>query len=323
MGVLGDGRRRCPRRVAGAGYGPTGATQRWTRSNRGDRRRVRANRALRAGRRSPRWCRRCDRRHEPAGPARRARTRSGSYGPHGRQRRLRGRREPRAAELAASCDAVLVLTHDAEISIEDVAHLASTLREDPGCAVVGPVMRVGDQLRVGGRYLGPGRVRHRVAAPPDGPIEVDWVDGAVLLIRRVVLDELGGFDASTFMYVDEVAFCLAVHDSGSTVKVDPGVVASQVSGAPARPRAHAFLVVRNHVRLATRRQGATGAMRATVAGVAFSLRSLVRSVIGVAPDRRFHAVVGRRCHRRCDRRSSRPEWATTGTRGQGNRRGAR
>lgn len=195
-----------------------------------------------------------------------------------------------AAELARSCDLLLVLTHDAEIGVDDVAHLARTIGDDRRCAVVAPVIRVGEQFRVGGRYLGAGRVRHRVTAQPDRPTEVDWADGAVLLIRRDVFDDVGGFDPATFMYVEEVGFCLAVRDRGRTVLVDPGVVATQVPGAPARPRAHAYLVVRNHVLLARRRQGIVGGLRAAVAGAAFGTRSLVRALVGTEPDRRFHLL---------------------------------
>jgi GT2 family glycosyltransferase len=195
-----------------------------------------------------------------------------------------------ATELARSCELLLVLTHDAEIAVDDVARLARTIGDDLRCAVVAPVIRVGEQLRVGGRYLGAGRVRHRVVAKPERPVEVDWVDGAVMLIRRDVFDEVGGFDPATFMYVEEVGFCLAVRDRGRTVLVDPGVVATQVPGAPARPRAHAYLVVRNHVLLARRRQGLVGALRATVAGAAFGGRSLARALVGVEPHRRFHLL---------------------------------
>lgn len=193
-------------------------------------------------------------------------------------------------ELDRACDIIQVLTHDAEISAADVDRLARTLTEEPRRGVVGPVIRIGEQTRVGGRFLGPGRVRHDVRPLPESVVAVDWVDGAILMFRRAVFDDVGGFDAGTFMYVDEVTFCLAAGDHGWGVVVDPSVVASQVPGAPARPRTHAFLIVRNHVRLARRRHGRAGALRAAIAGVGFAGRELGRAALGMEPNRRFHAL---------------------------------
>jgi N-acetylglucosaminyl-diphospho-decaprenol L-rhamnosyltransferase len=39
---------------------------------------------------------------------------------------------------------------------------------------------------------------------PDGPVEADWMLGAFLLLRRTMLDELGGFDEGFRLYGEDI-----------------------------------------------------------------------------------------------------------------------
>jgi N-acetylglucosaminyl-diphospho-decaprenol L-rhamnosyltransferase len=45
---------------------------------------------------------------------------------------------------------------------------------------------------------------HYLADVPDGPVECDWMLGACLLLRRSMLDELGGFDEGFPMYGEDI-----------------------------------------------------------------------------------------------------------------------
>jgi GT2 family glycosyltransferase len=50
-----------------------------------------------------------------------------------------------------------------------------------------------------------------------------WVTGACMLVRRDLLDQLGGLDADFFLYHEEVALCRRATELGWTVEFDPAV----------------------------------------------------------------------------------------------------
>jgi N-acetylglucosaminyl-diphospho-decaprenol L-rhamnosyltransferase len=57
--------------------------------------------------------------------------------------------------------------------------------------------------------------RHIVAIPePTQSMDVDWLAGASLLIRRTALDEIGLFDERYFLYFEETDLCLRARRAG-------------------------------------------------------------------------------------------------------------
>jgi GT2 family glycosyltransferase len=57
--------------------------------------------------------------------------------------------------------------------------------------------------------------RHVVAtAPPDQPVQVDWVSGASMMVRRDVFEKIGLLDEGYFMYYEETDFCLRAARAG-------------------------------------------------------------------------------------------------------------
>lgn len=49
---------------------------------------------------------------------------------------------------------------------------------------------------------------------PDKPVEVGWVSGAAMLIRRDVIDQIGGLDRGFFLYFEETDFTLRAARAG-------------------------------------------------------------------------------------------------------------
>jgi N-acetylglucosaminyl-diphospho-decaprenol L-rhamnosyltransferase len=66
------------------------------------------------------------------------------------------------------------------------------------------------------------------------PMEVDWVSGACMLIRRQTFEEVGGFDPGYFMYFEEMDFCLRLHRAGWLVVFDPLAEVKHVVGGSTR-----------------------------------------------------------------------------------------
>ena len=53
-------------------------------------------------------------------------------------------------------------------------------------------------------------------------IEVDWVMGAALMVRREVIKKVGLMDEGIFMYMDEVEWCYRIKKAGFKVMFYPG-----------------------------------------------------------------------------------------------------
>jgi N-acetylglucosaminyl-diphospho-decaprenol L-rhamnosyltransferase len=66
------------------------------------------------------------------------------------------------------------------------------------------------------------------------PIEVDWVSGACMLVRRRAFEEVGGFDPGYFMYFEEMDFCLRLQRAGWLVVFDPRAEVKHVVGGSTR-----------------------------------------------------------------------------------------
>ena len=173
---------------------------------------------------------------------------------------------PRNGGFAYGCNAgaragdapyVLFLNPDAVIAPTAVLRLVQALEEEPATGAVGPRIVHSDGSLDYSRRRFP-RLRstyaqalfvHRLLPHADWTDElirdedayaqagpVDWLSGACLLIRRPVLERLGGLDERFFMYCEDVDLCRRVWDAGSAVRYEPEAVAVHEGGASA-PRA--------------------------------------------------------------------------------------
>jgi hypothetical protein len=75
------------------------------------------------------------------------------------------------------------------------------------------------------------RARYLVDNPHSSQIDVGWLAGAALAIRKAAFDEIGGFDASFFMYSEEVDLAYRMQKAGWRVRFAPVAEVSHVGGA--------------------------------------------------------------------------------------------
>jgi GT2 family glycosyltransferase len=94
--------------------------------------------------------------------------------------------------------------------------------------------------------------------------EVDCVSGCAMMIRRDLLDELGGFDEDYFMYFEETDFCVRARRRGTRVHHGPvGEFVHEEGGTSKTARLRTFLDFRRSQILFHRKHG--GIAAATVA----------------------------------------------------------
>ena len=113
--------------------------------------------------------------------------------------------------------------------------------------------------------------------------EVDFVVGAVMLVRRQMLDEIGGFDASFFMFNEEVDLCYRARKSGWRVVFWPGSEFVHVGGAStAAVWPHMYREqLRSHLRFLAKHHGLREAERARkLLATAMRIRAFVFGVLG-------------------------------------------
>ncbi len=144
---------------------------------------------------------------------------------------------------AARGDLLLLLNSDALLVDDSLASLARTLRTLPAdVGLVGPRLLLPDgRLQVSARrFPSLGRLLlselwlHRLLSRPaaaqrllghywdhESAREADWLVGACLLLRREVFARTGGFDASIFLYGEEVEWCQRVRAAGYRIVFRP------------------------------------------------------------------------------------------------------
>jgi N-acetylglucosaminyl-diphospho-decaprenol L-rhamnosyltransferase len=196
---------------------------------------------------------------------------------------------PRNGGFAHGCNAgaaageapyVLFLNPDAVMEPAAVLRLVRALEDAPDTAAVGPkILHADGSLEFSQRRFPRLRstyaqalfahrflpwadwtdelVRDEGAYAQAGP--VDWLSGASILIRRTVLDALGGMDERFFMYCEDVDLCRRVWDAGYAVRFEPDAVAVHEGGASA-PRASLLpTLAESRLLYARKHRGRTGA----------------------------------------------------------------
>jgi N-acetylglucosaminyl-diphospho-decaprenol L-rhamnosyltransferase len=107
-----------------------------------------------------------------------------------------------------------------------------------------------------------------------GPIE--WVSGACFLVRRTVLDQLGGLDESFFHYSEDMDICVRIWKAGYEVRYVPDAVAEHEGGASAPRHGLLPILAASRIRYANKHDSRLVAL---VGRVGVALSSLTHAVV--------------------------------------------
>ena len=184
---------------------------------------------------------------------------------------------------------VLVLNSDCEVRPGAVAALCAILEARPEVAIVGPrtvgtdgapQVSFGPSLTplaewrqgrlVRGVKAGDADALRRARALADHEQEPDWVSASCFLARRAVLEAIGGFDESFFLYEEDVDLCVRVRQAGGRILYTPRAevvhhLGRSMERAPERARLEYH---RSHLRFYAKHNSAAEriALRAWMAG---------------------------------------------------------
>jgi GT2 family glycosyltransferase len=152
---------------------------------------------------------------------------------------------------------VLFLNPDASIDHQAIRRLVDVLEEDPSAGAIAPkIVNERGTLEFSQRRfprpistISQALYLHRFfpraswsdelvrdPAVYDAPRTIDWVSGACLLVRRDVLERVGGWDEGFFLYCEDIDLCKRLRDAGSNVRYEPSAQVIHAGGASA-PRA--------------------------------------------------------------------------------------
>jgi GT2 family glycosyltransferase len=174
--------------------------------------------------------------------------------------------------FAEGCERILLLNNDAVLEPGALRGLAEALT-DPARAAVGPLILRDADGRVESRglrvNLRSGRVRLLGAGETDagdeGPVAVDALSGAAIMVSRSAVERVGPLDEGYFFSFEDVDWCVRARRAGLTVAVVPRArVRHGGSRTIGRGADRVYYAARNHLRLVETldpQPGTTGRVR--------------------------------------------------------------
>ncbi|MEO8083365.1 MAG: glycosyltransferase family 2 protein, partial [Ardenticatenales bacterium] len=185
----------------------------------------------------------------------------------------------------------MLLNPDTEVPPGALATLVAALDADPALGAVGPRLRYADGALQPSRYRDPTpltclcdstplawhwpnnpvvRRYHLADVPDDRAQDVDWLNGAALVVRSDALRAVGGLDEGFFMYSEEADLCRRLRSLGRRVRFEPAAEIVHLEGRSSGQVVAARHVhfQRSRVRYCRKHDG-----RAAAALVRFGLRA--------------------------------------------------
>jgi N-acetylglucosaminyl-diphospho-decaprenol L-rhamnosyltransferase len=206
-------------------------------------------------------------------------------------------------------DYVLFLNPDARIDGESLRALAAALDADPALGAVAPRIHDEDGELDYSQRREP-RLRttyaqalflHRLFPHASWTDEVirdprayeepgrpDWVSGACILVRRSVLEQLGGLDQGFFMYCEDIDLCRRIRAAGHGLRYEPSALVIHGGGASAPRPALLPVLAASRLRYAAKHRSRFGALLERL-GVGLGAATHVLVSRGGRPMRLGHA----------------------------------
>jgi N-acetylglucosaminyl-diphospho-decaprenol L-rhamnosyltransferase len=98
----------------------------------------------------------------------------------------------------------------------------------------------------------------------DGAVEAGWISGSFFLARRDALEELGGFDESYFMYLEDTDLCWRAHQAGWGVGFAGAAAVTHVQGVSTARHPYRMLVAHHRSALRFTMRTTSGWRRAAL-----------------------------------------------------------
>ncbi len=157
---------------------------------------------------------------------------------------------------------VLLLNPDCIVA-SDPRPLASWMSAHPKAAVCGAIVREADgSIQASARRFpgittglagrtssltrvwpdNPWTTRNLVRDLPGEPIEVDWVSGACMMVRRDAFAAIGGMDEQFFLYWEDADLCRRLKRAGWLTYYNPAVSVTHLTGRSSQHAREASLV---------------------------------------------------------------------------------
>ena len=116
---------------------------------------------------------------------------------------------------------------------------------------------------------------------------VDWVSGACVMVRRTVLEQIGGMDERFFHYSEDMDLCARIWEAGYEIRNVPEALAEHEGGASAPRHGLLPILAASRIRYANKHDGRLTALLGR-AGVALGAATHAVVTKGGAPARRGH-----------------------------------
>lgn len=127
------------------------------------------------------------------------------------------------AALGRGADWVFVLNEDTVLAPDCITRLMEVGTSDSRVGVMGPMVYHHDEPNViqsaGGKMDDNWRAWHLAQNELDRgqynqPHAVEWISGCAIMVRRAVIEQVGGLDERFFYYWEETEWCLRAREQG-------------------------------------------------------------------------------------------------------------